>query len=190
MTRASDSPAVVAGTNVDVVQLHVPHPRIRAKDWRAPLIHRLLKSDRYKDGAARLSRSFRGPTSQTDGTLGLVWKDMREDVLQCARTYQEPVLTEFATLGLACILLTENTDLSISEVTRRGEKVDYWIGDSNNRKKYVLEVGGQQGGSLDALASTKTAQLEENPWGSAGYICVAVYDLDAARLWYCEGVER
>lgn len=176
-----------AATAIAVATLHEPHPRIRAEDWRAPLVHRLLKQRTYRDGSARLDESFRSPKAETTpGTLELAWNGMKDDVAKCANTYQEPVLTEFATLGLACVLLTRHTKLTISEVTRRGERVDYWIGDAGNRKRFVLEVGGEQSGSIETLSNAKTNQLAENPWSRAGYICVAVYDSDCVRLWYCD----
>ena len=146
----------------------------------------MLKGGPYRDGPAQLSDSFRGPRAKaSSGAFALSWSKCRDDVELCARTYQEPVLTEFATLGLACVLLTKHTDLRITEVTRRGEAVDYWIGNGRNHKRFVLEVGGLQDGSIDALAQEKAEQLARNPWKRAGYVCVAVYDADAARLWYC-----
>lgn len=173
-------------TAVSVATLHEPHPRIRAADWRAPLVHRLLGQPGYRDGTANLEESYRSPKETTVGTLELVWEGLRDDVTKCSNTYQEPVLTEFATLGLACVLLTRHTKLTISEVTRRGERVDYWIGDAGNRKRFVLEVGGEQSGSVDTLSDEKAKQLAENPWGRAGYICVAVYDASRVRLWFCD----
>jgi len=119
------------------------------------------------------------------GQLPLRWAGLKDDFKQCINTYQDPVLTEFATLGLACILLSRHTNFTISEVTRRGERVDYWIGDGVIRKRFVLEVGGQQGGSIELLSLAKTNQLNQNPWGRNGFICVAVYDACATRLWFC-----
>lgn len=119
-----------------------------------------------------------------ENSLGLAWNGLETDHDQCKNTYQEPVLTEFATLGLACILLTRHTDLRISEVTRRGEKVDYWIGDDAQRKQFVLEVGGLQNGNIDNLSNDKITQSVQNPWGRDGYVCVAVFGQLRSRLWY------
>jgi hypothetical protein len=171
---------------VDLAVLHVDHPRISAQDWRSPLVLRVSQKVRYADGTASFTSSFRGEDLQpADTALVFRWKGLRQDFEQRIKTYQEHILTEHATLGLACVLLTRHTDFRISEVCRRGDRVDYWIGDSKKRKRFVLEVGGEQGGSLEGLANEKTTQLRGNPWHRAGFICVAVYEGAAARLWFC-----
>jgi hypothetical protein len=182
--HASDKPLLL----IDVVELHVPHPRIRAQDWRSPLVLRLRGSTSYEDGNVNLVDSYRGPRSAADErVIGLTWAGLKDDFKKCVRSYQEPVLTEFATLGLACILIAGRLNLQITEVTRRGEKVDYWIGSRERGYKHmVLEVGGRQSGSIEDLATEKQEQVRENPWGKPGYICVAVYQHHAARLWYCD----
>lgn len=171
---------------VDITRLHEQHSSIRAQDWRSPLVFRLIGRKKYADGSVLIADSFRAEdTEAVASQLPLQWAGLKDDFNQCVNTYQDPVLTEFATLGLACILLSRHTNFRISEVTRRGERVDYWIGDSNVRKRFVLEVGGQQTGSIDQLSIAKTKQLNENPWGRNGFICVAVYGTSDARLWFC-----
>lgn len=99
----------------------------------------------------------------------LVWTGLEKDYNQVINTYQEPVITEFATLGLACILVTRLTGLEITEGTRRGDRADYWLGN----KEYLLEVSGQQQGSLDALCTDKAEQLLDNPYSKPDYVrCV------------------
>ena len=173
-------------TPVDIATLHDAHPRISAQDWRSPLVRRLSGKDKYADGSSTISESFRDQALQkVDGLLSLRWKGLQKDFEQRIKTYQDPVITEHAALALACVLLTRHTSLRIYEVCRRGEAVDYWIGDVAKGKRFVLEVGGQQGGSLEALSTEKTQQLTRNPWGRAGFICVAVFDDASARLWFC-----
>jgi hypothetical protein len=168
--------------NVDIARLHVAHPRIRAADWRSPLVRRLLNKQPYRDGSKLIGDSFRCPEgTESENQLSLTWSGLEEDVALTDNTYQEPVITEFATLGLACILTSRRTGLQITEVTRRGERVDYWLGD----KEYVLEVSGTQSGSLEKLYETKAQQLSENPFEKSGYVCVAEYKGLRARLWYC-----
>lgn len=167
---------------VDVCSLHAAHPLIRAKDWCSPLVLRLLSPDSYRDGSREMRDSFRsdGAEQPADGSLNLRWKGLRQDCDQVGRTYQEPVITEFATLGLACILVENRANLEITEVTRRGEKADYWLGD----KELLLEVSGQQSGDLEALCLTKAQQLLENPFDKSGFVCVAIYEKKIARLWF------
>jgi hypothetical protein len=48
-----------------------------------------------------------------------------------------------------------------------------------------LEVSGQRSGSIEDLCHAKTQQLLDNPFGKAGYVCVATFDAGTARLWFC-----
>jgi hypothetical protein len=173
-----------ARTAAEIADLHSAHPRIRAKDWRSPLVRRLLKTDEYQDGACELADSFRAPNASeaAESSLSLAWTGLQVDFTQLSKTYQGTVITEFATLGLACILLTRRTGLEITEVTRRGERADYWLGD----REYLLEVSGQQRGSLETLCAEKAEQLLDNPFDKAGYVCVASYHEPCARLWFYE----
>jgi hypothetical protein len=166
---------------VPVESLHEHHPRIRAADWRSPLVRRLSNNDAYKDANRVVQNSYRSPSMQTtERSIKFTWKGLREDHDCCMRTYQASVITEFATLGLACILLTQNTGQEITEVTRRGEKADYWLGD----KDILVEVSGQQEGSIADLCKEKSVQLLSNPYGKPGYVCAANYGRGVARLWY------
>jgi hypothetical protein len=165
-----------------VEDLHEAHPRVRAKDWRSPLVKRLLKSSKYADGECDLNDSFRPApgTEVAEDTLSLSWKGLNDDYGQAINTYQDPVITEFATLGLACILLTKRTGLQITEVTMRGDRADYWLGD----RELLLEVSGLQHGQLDSLCDEKATQLLDNPYDKPGYVCVVVYEQPSARLWF------
>lgn len=167
---------------VEIATLHEAHPQIRAQDFRSPLVRRLLNAAVYRDGTCNLADSFRPPETDNPSqqSIDLVWRGLKTDFEQVLKTYQEPVITEFATLGLACILVAERTGLEITEVTRRGERADYWLGD----KQFLLEVSGQQVGSLDVLCDQKADQLLENPFDKDGYVCVAIYDRPWARLWF------
>ncbi|MDL5052170.1 hypothetical protein QQ056_01110 [Oscillatoria laete-virens NRMC-F 0139] len=129
----------------------------------------------YADGFATIVNSFRDfELSESQKEFTLRWQSIKEDFTKCLNTYQNPTLTEFAALGLACILLTNHTNLSITEVCYRGESVDYWLGNENDRKKYVLEVSGRSTGSIDDLCIEKTAQLKANPWKRGGFVCVII----------------
>jgi len=176
VTEAQDSRVEWA----DVARLHEYHPRLRAADWRSPLVRRLLRSDRYEDGQQSIDAVHRA-AEDADVPVQpclLHWEGLGPDYRQCLATYQTAVITELATLGLACILVAHCTALEITEVTRRGEKADYWLGD----KELMLEVSGEQSGNIEELCATKAEQLLRNPFGKAGYVCVAVYNNTAARL--------
>jgi len=167
---------------VNVNEIHLPHPQIRAEDWRSPLVCRLLGGVTYKDGSRCVESSFR-PSESVEVEIhksSFVWTGLGTDFKKALNTYQAPVITEFATLGLACGLLTLLTGLEVTEVTRRGEKADYWLGD----RQLMLEVSGQQTGSLETLCLEKASQLTSNPFSKNGYVCVANYADLHARLWF------
>jgi hypothetical protein len=167
---------------VPIHQLHEHHPQIRAEDWRSPLVARLTHEATYADGNAVLSDSFRPvDANPADGKLPLTWSGLQTDYERCLKTYQTPVLTEYAALAVACILVNKRAGLEITEVTRRGDKVDYWIGD----RQLLLEVSGTQTGDLAALCDSKaTEQILKNPFKKDGFVCVSRFGSPAARLWY------
>jgi len=176
---------VPTGTPVRVCRVQVMgslHPRLRANDWRSPLVHRLLQSEKYKDGAADVAVDYKWLEDRISSPVTLLWEGLATDFNQCLATYQAPVLTEFATLGLASVLVHLFAGLEITEVARRGEKADYWIGD----RECMLEVSGKQSGNLEDLRDEKSEQLLSNPFGKPGFVCVAVYDEQKSYLWFYE----
>ncbi|MBF0548973.1 MAG: hypothetical protein HQK60_00420 [Deltaproteobacteria bacterium] len=176
----------MAKTLYDVERIQELHPKIRAQDWRSPLVSRLQGRESYCDGSTEVSINYRSMNAEAkcqESEVMLRWSGLEEDYKLCINTYQGPTLTEFATLGLACILVAELPHLEITEVARRGERADYWLGD----KELLLEVSGQVNGSLSSLRDDKAKQLQANPFGKAGYVCVANYSEAASYLWYYEG---
>lgn len=168
-------------TEIRVEFLHRPHPKIRAEDWRSPLIARLLDAASYTDGEKTINVSYRDRSGSVQDTREtLTWTNMQDDYERCLNTYQTPVLTEFAALGVACILCTRR-QMEITEVTRRGEKVDYWIGD----REALLEVSGTTSEDIAQLCDRKaTQQLQLNPLGKSGFVCATAFHTGAARLWH------
>ena len=157
------------------------HPNIRVKDWLAPLVLRLLLADTYSDGAKEVKFSVRPRNGkETADTCEFQWSAMKEEWERVQKTYQAPVLTEFATLALACASVEHFAQMEVTEVTRRGERADYWLGD----RELLLEVSGQQDGDVEALHEEKAQQLRDNPYAMDGFVCVASYRAGAARFWY------
>jgi hypothetical protein len=132
LARAQDDPGqpALAGTAAlvfDVADLPTLHPLIRAEDFRAPLIRRLLPASWYEDGEALIEDShWRRPHPEECGSVIIRWSGLQKDFERCMRTYQDAVITEKAALGLACILVRHRAKLEITEVTCRGGKADYW----------------------------------------------------------------
>jgi hypothetical protein len=168
-------------TEGKVEQLHTSHPQIRAEDWRAPLICRLLKATIYAEKPVVFDESFRdGDDAVSESQTRLTWTGLRDDFQKCVNTYQDPVLTEYAALGLSCMLVTQLAKMEITEVTLHGDRADYWLGD----KELLLEVSGTLTGDLDALQQAKALQLRENPFEKDGYVCVANFETRHAQLWF------
>ena len=165
-----------------VETLHDAHPRIRAKDWRSALVARLTGDAAYFDGDGSIMTSYRPDGSASvDAPVHVAWSGLSTDYDQCRNTYQAPLLTEFAALAVACILCQCRANIEITEVTRRGEKVDYWLGN----RELLLEVSGTQDGNIESLCSTKAAeQLQVNPFRKDGFVCVARFEEPEARLWF------
>lgn len=164
-------------------RLHEPHPRIRAEDWRSPLVRRLLQACDYADGDRTIAVSIKATASSSPMSepLTLTWTGLRQDFERCINSYQDPVITEFASLALACILVHDRAKMQITEVTRRGEKVDYWLGD----RELLIEIAGREDGDIDELCTRKANdQLLKNPMERDGYVCVAQYKTGSAKLWF------
>ena len=83
---------------------------------------------------------------------------------------QERVVTEWAAVGIACVLVPLYTDLRILQVTQAGDGFDYWVGD--DEWEYALEVSGTIEGSLAGRHAAKVRQLQRNPYGVDGYVAV------------------
>jgi hypothetical protein len=160
------------------------HPSIRSEDWRSPLVKRLLGVAGYCDGEQTFTDfySLRGNISTTS-SIRFYWQGLERDFQRCINTYQDSILTEFAALALACVLIHYRAELEITEVTRRGQRADYWIGD----RELMLEVSGQQDGNLEDLFIEKSVQLSSNPFKKAGYVCVSDFTKRQARLGYVGG---
>jgi hypothetical protein len=162
-----------------VERLAETQPHLRADDWRSPLIYRLLKARSYQDSKANVDLlANMGPNSKW--ILQLQWQGLAQDFELCLNSYQEPVLTEFAALGVCCIALYRVAERLITRVTRRGQKADYWIGND----ECLLEVSGQQSGNLETLRDEKKAQLLDNPMDKPGYVSVTNFAGRRSYLYY------
>lgn len=167
--------------HVPLERLHEDHPRIRAEDWRSPLVARLTDEAEYADGTGQVAVSLKLKGAGNESyDVNVSWEGLSDDYARCLNTYQGNVITEFAALATACVLCRE-ADLEITEVTRRGEKVDYWLGD----REWLLEVGGTKKGDLDRLCKDKAEkQLCVNPFERDGFVAVSRFERPEARLWF------
>lgn len=172
----------VVNKTIDINTMPAAHSNLRADDWRSPLVRRLIGCDNYADGSTIITGSYAGQTNSIplNHSVTIHWSGLASDFGKVIKTYQAPVITEMATLGLACGMITAFAQMEVTEVTRRGERADYWLGD----RELMLEVSGQESGDLAALCQEKSTQLQDNPYGKDGFVCVANYSDAEARLWY------
>jgi len=83
---------------------------------------------------------------------------------------QEHVMTEWAAVGIACVLVPLYASLRVLQVTQAGDGFDYWVGDEE--REYALEVSGTIEGRLAERHDAKVRQLQTNPYGVDGYVAV------------------
>lgn len=86
---------------------------------------------------------------------------------------QERVLTEWAALGVACVLLPALTGMRILSVALDGDRFDYRVGDGVT--EWGMEVSGtltEDEGELRERLRLKLRQLHDNPFGIMGYVVV------------------
>lgn len=94
--------------------------------------------------------------------------------IKCIRTIvgvSERTITEWAACGLACVVLARYTQARMFQVTGDGDRFDYWVRDG--QREYGLEVSGTLTDELETRHRAKVRQLQDNPYGVAGYVVVA-----------------
>jgi hypothetical protein len=83
------------------------------------------------------------------------------------------VITEWAACGIACVVMTLYTGLTVRAVAAEGDRFDYWVDDG--QYDYGLEVSGTLGADLDTRHRAKVRQLCDNPYGVDGYVVVVSF---------------
>jgi hypothetical protein len=108
------------------------------------------------------------------------------DADRIENTLQNQPLTEFASIGLCCAAFSCFNEGELTEVTKRGDGIDYWIDD----RRAVLEVSGLDAGSardLSRLYHRKESQLKGSglfKLGYPGYVYVIVFQIRSSIFSY------
>jgi hypothetical protein len=79
-------------------------------------------------------------------------------------TYERERLVEFGAIVLAGLLLGVWEGKRITRACKRGSRVDYFVGETPDDQRWVLEVGGTDNGNHQAKRTEKSRQLEESPY--------------------------
>lgn len=104
---------------------------------------------------------------------------------------QERVLTEWAALGVACVLLPALCGVPIVSVAAEGERFDYRVSDGGI--EWGLEISGtmtEEAGELRERLRLKIRQLNDNPYGMMGYVVVVGFVRQEALIALPDGVDR
>ena len=109
-----------------------------------------------------------GKAGESHRELLLSWST--SGMIEASLPLQERVVTEWAAVGIACVLVSLYTSLRILQVTQAGDGFDYWVGDEE--REYALEVSGTVEGRLADRHAAKVRQLQGNPYGVDGYVAV------------------
>lgn len=162
------------------------HPRILADLFVSPAISRCKKWSQQPFSLTVERRSL--PTAGNGkSTIDFSWSLANEaDADRVENTLQAQPLTEFASIGLCCAAFSYLNEGEITEVTKRGGGIDYWIDD----RRAVLEVSGLDAGSSGALSRLhhrKESQLKGSglfKFGYPGYVYVIVFQIRSSIFSY------
>jgi len=98
--------------------------------------------------------------------LRLFWA--AESVATRPLAVQEHIVTEWAALAMACVVLAKYTPLRLRAVALQGDSFDYWVTDG--QRDYGLEVSGTLEEDLEGRHREKVRQLLANPYRADGYV--------------------
>jgi hypothetical protein len=132
------------------------------------VIQRLRTGDQTE---ALLSISLRniGNHEQREGSLTIRWLPSSAPAQPLG--VSENTVTEWAALGIACIVASLYAELRIQAVTAQGDRFDYWV--SDGRADYGLEISGTLTEEVESRHASKIRQCQANPYGVDGYVLTA-----------------
>ncbi|WP_438032384.1 hypothetical protein [Sorangium sp. So ce204] len=106
----------------------------------------------------RAFRALQDGASQS-ATISFAQPDGRTEA-----TYERERIVEFGAVVLAGLVLSTWRGKRITRVCKRGSRVDYFVGETPDDQRWVLEVGGTDESSHQAKRTEKRQQLEESPY--------------------------
>ncbi len=130
------------------------------------VIRRLRASAEGTEAVFAVSLRNIGSKEENHRALRVYWSDSR--VPEQPLGVPEHTVTEFAALGVACMVVSLYAGLRIQAVTAQGDRFDYWT--SDGQKDYGLEVSGTLAGDVEIRHATKVRQWGENPYGVDGHV--------------------
>jgi len=100
-------------------------------------------------------------------------------------TLEREKFVELGAIVLAGLCLMYFERRRITRVTRRGNKVDYFVGELPGDTSHIMEVGGTDHRSFTTLRAEKHAQLRKSPYRlpphvKDGFVAVTRFAPEAA----------
>lgn len=130
-------------------------------------IARLHRDPTHTEVRVRM-RNISGQTEE-ERTLRLFWST--ESVAKQPLAVQDHIITEWAALAMACVVLAKYTPLRLRAVALQGDRFDYWVTDG--RRDYGLEISGTIEEDIEGRHRDKVRQLLANPYRIDGYALTA-----------------
>jgi hypothetical protein len=138
-------------------------------------------------GSPRSFRALQDGASRP-ATISFAAPDARTET-----TYERERIVEFGAIVLAGLLLSAWAGKQITRVCKRGSRVDYFVGETVDDDRWILEVGGTDDTNHQAKRTDKRQQLENSlyrraPFKKNGFVAAtrfaepSVTSLDAVAV--------
>jgi hypothetical protein len=132
-------------------------------------IVRLQRDPTRTEARVRVRMRNIGGQPEEERMLRLFWS--KESVAKQPLAVQDRIITEWAALAMACVVLAKYTPLRLRAVALRGDRFDYWVTDG--RRDYGLEISGTLEDDIEGRHRDKVQQLLANPYRIGGYAVTA-----------------
>ncbi len=107
-----------------------------------------------------------GEETTAQQQLRIFWD--RESIPHLPLGIQDNPLTEWAALGVACVVLWYFGGIRLHAVAADGDRFDYW--GLRETQEFGLEISGTTTANVETRHREKVQQLLDNPYGSDGYV--------------------
>jgi hypothetical protein len=134
-----------------------------------PFVIQRLRTGELTEAVLSISLRDIGSHDQRKRSLKVKW--LASSAPEHPLGVSENTITEWAALGIACIVASLYAELRIQAVTAQGDRFDYWVSDGS--ADYGLEVSGTLTEEVESRHASKIRQWQRNPYGVDGYVLTA-----------------
>jgi hypothetical protein len=129
-------------------------------------IARLHREPRITETQVRVRMRNLSGQPEEERALRLFWS--AESAARRPLAVQEHIVTEWAALAMACVVLAKYTPFRLRAVALQGDSFDYWVTDG--QRDYGLEISGTLEEDIEGRHREKVRQLLANPYRTDGYV--------------------